>query len=512
MNKGFNPTKAFATSSAVTLILGDQLFDREHLRGWEGSSIFMCEDWELASRVRHHKMKIAFFFTAMRQHACDLREAGWAVEYREIEGPDARAPFEEKLADFLNMVGAKTLRVFEIEDKYFEQRIRAFAASRGVNLEVRQSPMFLTAREEFYDSVQHLKKPLMKDFYVLQRRRLNILLTADRQPLGQRWSFDADNRETLPKGWVAKKFGAVPPQASTRSVCDSVEMLFPDHPGSTREFWMPVTRAGWRRWLDDFIDERLIEFGPYEDALSLEDERICHSALTPALNTGLLTPREVVDRVLERAPAVGVPMRSMEGFIRQVIGWREFVRGVYQTRSEQQEAANAWGHRRLPARGWWTAETGIPPIDAAIRKALRLGWTHHIERLMVLSSAMFLCEMDPRAAHGWFMEMFVDSADWVMGPNVYGMGQNSDGGLMTTKPYLCGSNYLIKMGRYAKGPWTDELDGLYWRWILKNQKSLLRNPRMAQAARSADRLEPARRSRVLAAGERALARMTMGAA
>jgi deoxyribodipyrimidine photolyase-related protein len=272
---------------------------------------------------------------------------------------------------------------------------------------------------------------------------------------------------------------------------------------------MPVTRAGWIAWLDDFIEERLNEFGPYEDALSLEDELVNHSALSPALNTGLLTPQEVVARVLEKTRDGKIQMRSLEGFSRQIIGWREYVRGIYRGHSERQESANAWGHRRHLAKSWWTAETGIVPIDSAIKKVLRLGWLHHIERLMVISSAMFLCEIEPQEAHRWFMEMFVDSADWVMGPNVYGMGQNADGGLMTTKPYLCGSNYLINMGRYAKGPWCEELDGLYWRWIIKNQQALKRNPRMAQAANAADRLEPERLRRVLSAGERALARLTV---
>jgi deoxyribodipyrimidine photolyase-related protein len=254
----------------------------------------MCEDRGLATRTRHHKLKIAFFFSAMRHHAAALREAGWEVDYRAIDDPGSHEPFEEKLLQFMLSRGADTLRTFEIEDKFFEKRLEVFAQKNGFQLEIRQSPMFLTSRADFAQFDVGGKKRIMKDFYAHQRRRLGILMESDGQPTGGRWSFDTENRERLPKGHPAKSLLRTTPSPETNAVCAMVETLFPDHPGQTREFWMPVTRAGWIAWLDDFIEERLNEFGPYEDALSLEDELVNHSALSPALNTGLLTPQEVV--------------------------------------------------------------------------------------------------------------------------------------------------------------------------------------------------------------------------
>ncbi len=491
------------------LVLGDQLFAPAHLRGWEGSPVFLAEDRGLAVRTRHHRIKLAFFFAAMRAHARELTGAGWSVTYRTIDGPDAARPFEEKLRGFVRETGAKVLRSFEVEDKFFEARLAEFCRREGLTWEVRRSPMFTTTRAEFAAYLAGGRKPFMKEFYEGARRRLGILVTAEGGPVGGRWSLDAENREPLPKDFQAPPVPRADLRAEDAPVVELVDRLFPDHPGRARDLWLPTTRAGWRAWLDEFLDRRFAQFGPYEDALSAEHAVLCHSVLTPALNTGLLTPDEVVAAALARARKDGVELRSVEGFVRQVIGWREFVRGVYRAHSERQETSNAWGHERGLAPCWYDGTTGLLPLDLAIRKALCLGWAHHIERLMVLSSAMFLCEAAPAAAHAWFMEMFVDSADWVMGPNVYGMGQNSDGGLMTTKPYLCASNYLLKMGRYAKGPWCEELDGLYWRWILKNKARLVRNPRMAQTARASERLKPERVKVLLAAADRALARLTV---
>ena len=497
------------TQTAAVLILGDQLFAPARLRGWEGSPVFMAEDIGLAERTRHHRIKLAFFFAAMRAHARELERSGWRVDYRRIEEADAGRPFEDKLRDFLRAHGATVLRVFEIEDKFFEARLEEFARRERLTLEVRPSPMFLTSRAEFAAYLAEGRKPFMKEFYERSRRRQGVLVTAEGEPVGGRWSLDSDNREPLPRDFRAPPPVRVELSPADAPVVELVERLFPGHPGSARDLWLPTTRVGWHAWLDRFLAERFPTFGPYEDALSGAHDVLSHSVLSPALNTGLLTPDEVVAAALARARVSGVELRSVEGFVRQVIGWREFVRGIYRAHSQTQETANSWGHTRRLAPCWYDGTTGLVPVDLAIRKALRLGWTHHIERLMVLSSAMFLCETAPAEAHRWFMEMFVDSADWVMGPNVYGMGQNSDGGLMTTKPYLCASNYLLKMGRYEKGPWTEELDGLYWRWILKNKARLVKNPRMAQTARASERLKPARVSALLATAQRALARLTV---
>ena len=233
---------------------------------------------------------------------------------------------------------------------------------------------------------------------------------------------------------------------------------------------------------------------------------VFHSLLSPCINLGLLTPAEVVEKVV--AHADDAPMQSVEGFVRQVIGWREFVRGVYREYGEQQDTSNFWSHEREFTASWYEGTTGIVPLDDTVKTAWRMGWTHHIPRLMVLGNLMTLCEIRPSSAHSWFMEMYVDSSEWVMGPNVYGMGLFSDGGTFATKPYICGSNYLLKMSDYPKGDWCDTVDGLYWRFIDKHRAFFADNPRLALMPRALDRLSSERRERIFAAAERFIDRCT----
>ena len=313
------------------------------------------------------------------------------------------------------------------------------------------------------------------------------------------WSFDADNRKKLPRNVQPPEMVWTTPGAHEKDVIELVRREFKDHPGDAREFCWPTTRSQAREWLDDFVANRLDDFGPYEDAISSRSVTVFHSVLSPCLNLGLLTPREVIDAALVRVDEV--PVQSLEGFVRQVIGWREFVRGVYRNYSEQQDASNFWSHEREMSPSWHDGTTGILPLDDAIRTAQRLGWTHHIPRLMVLGNLMTLCEIRPSSAHRWFMEMFVDSSEWVMGPNVYGMGLFSDGGIFATKPYICGSNYLLKMSDYKKGPWCEIVDGLYWRFIDKHREFFSGNPRLALMPRALDRLDSERRTRIFAAAE-----------
>jgi len=230
------------------------------------------------------------------------------------------------------------------------------------------------------------------------------------------------------------------------------------------------------------------------------------------MNLGLLTPDEVLDRALAYARAHrAVPLSSLEGFVRQVIGWREFVHGVYRRYSERQAKSNFFGHTRKLTGHWYDATTGLLPLDHAIEKAQRFGWTHHIERLMVIANLMTLCEIAPREAHRWFMELYVDASAWVMGPNVYGMGSFADGGIFATKPYLCGSNYVLKMSDYAaqdRGEWCEIMDGLYWRFIAKHRAFFIEQGRLGYAVQTLERMDAARRERIFASAEAFIARVT----
>ena len=489
----------------MLVVLGNQLFPLHHLPEPGSMPVFMAEDVGLCTYEKHHQQKIVLFLAAMRAYADELRAAGYELHYVALDTGDAR-PYEEKLADAMRACGAQRLVHFEIEDKPMEQRLVDWVDAEGLDREELSSPMFTCSRQRFADFAKGKSRLLMADFYKRQRKRLGILVDDDGAPAGGQWSYDADNRKKLPSGVEPPTFPVISRSAHVDDVIAVVKREFADHPGDADDFCWPTTRSQAMESLDDFIDRRLEQFGPYEDAMTTRSATVFHSLLSPCLNLGLLTPDEVVERVLERFAAA--PLQSVEGFIRQVIGWREFVRGVYREFSERQEAVNFWSHERGLTDAWYDGTTGIVPLDDTIRTAQRLGWAHHIPRLMVLGNLMTLCEIQPAAAHRWFMEMFVDSSEWVMGPNVYGMGLFSDGGVFATKPYLCGSNYLLKMSDYGKGEWCDTVDGLYWRFIDKHREFFAGNPRLAVMPRTLDRLKEERRATIFAAAEAFLEEFT----
>ncbi len=491
---------------SLLVILGSQLFEAQHLPPPDRVVVFMAEDLGLCTEVRHHQQKIVLFLSAMRAYADELTDAGYRLHYVRLDAND-RTPYEDKLDAALATTGCTSLVHFEIEDKPMEARLRDFAAGRSLDRSELASPMFLCPRSTFADYARGKKRLLMGDFYKQQRRKLGLLLDDDGGPTGGRWSFDADNRKKLPKTIEPPPLAWPAPNDHVNDVIAAVTEHFQDHPGNAAEFRWPTTRGQAFAWLEDFIDQRLSQFGPYEDAMTHRSASVFHSALTPCLNLGLITPAEVIERVMSRAG--DVPLNSLEGFVRQVIGWREFVRGVYRQFSETQEERNFWQHDRDLTSAWYDGSTGIEPLDDTIRTAQRLGWTHHIPRLMVAANLMTLCEIRPRAAHRWFMEMYVDSAEWVMGPNVYGMGLFSDGGIFATKPYICGSNYLLKMSDYGKGPWCDVVDGLYWRFISRNREFFSGNPRLALMPRALDRIPVDRAGRIFTAAEEFIERCTV---
>ena len=247
--------------------------------------------------------------------------------------------------------------------------------------------------------------------------------------------------------------------------------------------WTPYTRAGAKEYLELFLKERFALFGPYEDAIHTSHCRLFHSTLSPLLNIGLLDPCEVIDTAISYATKHDVPLPSLEGFVRQILGWREFIRAAYEVDGRVMRSKNFFTHTRPLAKGMWDGSTGIVPIDTAVRGALKFGYTHHIERLMVLGNFMLLSKTDPNDVYRWFMAMYVDAYDWVMVPNVYGMSQFADGGLFATKPYISGSNYLKKMSNYGSGSWEEVWTALYWNFIADHQSFFLKNHRLSMMPR-----------------------------
>ena len=489
------------------MVLGNQLFPPECLQDCQEAVVFMAEDVGLCTYVKHHQQKIVLFLAAMRSYADELRNAGFDVRYFALDADD-ESSYEDKLDRVVAEIDAAELLHFEVEDKPMEGRLVDFCVARSLERVELKSPMFYGTRQEFRRYADGRERLLMADFYKRQRKRQGILLDADGRPEGGKWSFDEANRRKLPKDVQPPDISPAPRTQHVEAAIGIVERRFADHPGTAADFWWPTTREQARGWLQGFLDERLAQFGPYEDAMSRRSATVFHSALSPSLNIGLLTPHEVVDAVLERYAAQDLPLQSIEGFVRQVIGWREFVRGVYRVHGAEQETRNFWAHERELTEDWYRGTTGIEPLDDGIRTALRLGWTHHIQRLMVVGNLMTLCEIRPASAWRWFMEMYVDSSEWVMGPNVYGMGIFSDGGVFATKPYICGSNYILKMSDYGKGDWCATVDGLYWRFIDKHRDFFASNPRLALMPRALDRLDGDRRETIFTAAEAFLERCT----
>ena len=492
----------------VIVILGNQLFDPKliPLRPGSDVSVFMREDRGLCTHFRYHQHKIVFFLSAMRTYAEELRKAGYSVHYEELG--ETRDSYEDSLGNFLRNETCKEVFFFEVEDAFFERRLTDMLHAAKLKIQWLQSPMFLTSRSEFASYLSNVRKPFMKSFYERQRKRLKILIESDGSPTGGKWSFDTENREAVPDGYRAPNVPTPKRSAHDSAVIALVSKEFADHPGDAEDFWLPTDRAGARRWMKDFFSKRFRLFGPYEDAFSKSDPFLHHSVLTPFLNTGLVTPEECVTAAVREMNESDIPLNSAEGFIRQVIGWREFIRGIYRNFGDEQETSNFFGARNRLTDAWYSGKSGVEPLDDVVGKVRRYGYAHHIERLMVVGSLMVLLEVDPQEGYRWFMEMFVDSSDWVMGPNVYGMALFADGGIFATKPYICGSNYYRKMG-YEAGDWCDGVDGLYWSFIGRHKAHFARNPRMSMMVRSFEKMDPDRMKRLNAAADRLRARLVV---
>jgi deoxyribodipyrimidine photolyase-related protein len=479
--------------SAAALIFPHQLF-AEHPSLAPGRPVFLAEDPLFFGNDRHHpvafhKQKLVLHRASVRAYADELRDHSVRII----------GVFQSELpADLTD------LHIAEPHDFILEKRLRRFAAGRGITLHIHPTPAFLSPPEFLEEHIARRKKPFMATFYQAQRKRMGILVDADGNPEGGQWSFDEDNRKKLPKNHTLPESPYTPRNPHVEEAIAWVQEHFPENPGSTVNFRYPVTRADAKVWLEIFIEDRFAEFGAYEDAISTRHAFINHSVLTPALNIGLLTPQEIIDAALAKK---GIPLNSLEGFVRQVIGWREFMHGIYRHRGVAIRNANFFGHTRPIPKSFYDATTGIPPIDRIIRQLHDEAYCHHIERLMILGNFMLLCRFDPDAVYKWFMEFFIDAYDWVMVPNIYGMSQFADGGTFTTKPYISGSNYVLKMSDEKPGPWTETWDALFWTFVADHEALFLKNPRSSMMAKTWHRFAADKQGRLRDAARVFLERM-----
>lgn len=479
--------------SKIIFLTGNQLFPPDTLKRHKDALIFMSEDHAACTYVRHHKHKLTLILAAMRAHADLLREYGFEVHYERLDDNPAALSFTEKLDRLLDGLFNPRLLYFEMQDKRMEARLQNYVRTRRLRHHVMQSPMFMTPRKDFKAWRKRQREPRMVNFYRWQRRRLRILMTPDGDPEGGKWSFDSDNRKPLPTSLPVPELPQYLDNPHLEDIKVIVADTFSNHPGSVDNFSLPTTRADALKWLTDFLEQRFTCFGDYEDALTSRSDHVFHSVLSPLLNIGLLTPEEVTRQALTFARRENITLNNVEGFIRQIIGWREFMFGIYCTDGDAMRQGNFWRHKRKLKEDWYHGTTGLLPLDEVINKANRIGWAHHIERLMVAGNLMLLAEIHPDEVYRWFMEMFVDAAEWVMVPNVYGMALYADGGTITTKPYFCGSNYLRKMGDYPQGEWITTLDGLFWRFMAQHRSFFEKQPRLGMLCKHLDRQSAERR-------------------
>jgi deoxyribodipyrimidine photolyase-related protein len=400
-----------------------------------------------------------------------------------------------KLADIRNLLPhlkkqkVNSFAYIDTTDYWLEQRISRACAAHHLHCKKHLTPQFLNSSEDIAAYFCNKKRMFQTDFYKYQRQSRNILMENKQIPSGGKWTYDDENRLKYPKNKIPPTVQFSDPNPFYTEAVTYTNRYFAGNYGMLNTgFIHPTTHSESKEWLHAFFKTRFSEFGAYEDAIVSKENILNHSVLSPMLNVGLLTPQFIIDEALQFARRHEIPLNSLEGFIRQILGWREFIRAVYELKGNEGRTKNYWGFTRKIPASFWNGTTGIEPVDSTIKKVLETGYCHHIERLMVLGNFMLLCEFDPDEVYRWFMELFIDAYDWVMVPNVYGMSQFADGGLMATKPYISGSNYLIKMSDYKKGNWQNVWDGLFWRFMHTHRSFFLQNPRLGMLVRSFDKM------------------------
>lgn len=490
--------------NTVSIVFPHQLF-RNHPALAPGTTVYLVEEYLFFRQYPFHRQKLILHRASMQFYANWLQQKGHPVVY--IDSNDPRNDIRQLVAE-LAAAGVTAIRFAALADNWLQQRITSAAQKYRIEIVVHDTPGFLNQRAATDAYFKGKKSYFQTDFYIWQRKERSLLLDADRKPQGGKWTFDAENRERFPKNAQAPALQFPDTNTFVEEALAYTAQNFSANPGTATPFRYAVTFADADAWLQQFLQQRFRLFGAYEDAMVRQETFLYHSVLTPMLNTGLLTPEQVLNAALDAAARYDVPLNSLEGFVRQIVGWREFIRIVYEREGARQRTTNYWKFTRKIPASFYTGTTGIEPVDTVIKRVLQTGYCHHIERLMVLGNFMLLCEFDPDEVYRWFMELFIDAYDWVMVPNVYGMTQFADGGLMTTKPYISGSNYLLKMGDWQKGNWCATWDGLFWHFMHEHRDFFSQNPRLGMLLKTLDKMPEEKRINHLQAAEQFLASLS----
>jgi len=484
----------------INIIFPHQLFQESPLFD-SNDPFYIVEEFLFFKQYAFHKQKIAFHRASMKSYTNYLKEQ----KNCEVHYVDSTKNISDirLLIPELKQQGVDHINYIDPTDNWLQKRLDKGLQENDITSKKHNTPLFLNSSEELGAFFRKDKKKYHQTtFYTEQRKIKNILIDNDGKPTGGKWTFDTENRKKYP----AKKsppFVQFPDTDNYyKEAIIYVEKYFTKNYGSLTSFQLyPTNFTSTQLWLNNFVEQRFMEFGTYEDAIVAEKSILNHSVLSPMLNIGLITPQQVITTCWAYAKENNIPINSTEGFVRQIIGWREFIRGIYEARGSEQRTINYWKFKKKIPSSFYDGTTGIPPIDQTIKKILQTGYCHHIERLMVLGNFMMLCEFAPDEVYKWFMELFIDAYDWVMVTNIYGMSQFADGGLMATKPYISGSNYIIKMSNYKKGEWQATWDGLFWRFMHTHREFFLSNPRLGMLVRMFDKMSSEKQQEHLEAGE-----------
>ncbi len=454
--------------SSVWLIFPHQLY-KQNLSLPKDHTIALIEDSlffnDYEYEVKFHKLKLVFHRATMKAHEFELKNSGRAVLYFDFQAFKNLKQVVKKLKE----LGFQKFHTYEPTDYILAKRLRVLL---GSSVLFHTTPNYINSLKDLESDFGIKDKYKLHDFYIHQRKKHSILYS-NGKPVGGRWSFDVFNRKRLPKKFSLPPDPCVKQNVFVKEAKDYVESLFPSNPGSSEKFFFSVTREDAKTWFETFLEQRLENFGAYQDFITVKSNFIFHSGIAAYLNVGLLDPTIIISKVMERVNNENLP--SIEGFLRQIIGWREYMRFLYETKGSVIRKSNFFDHRYKIKD---LKKFNLEPLIHCVKKVESIAYLHHIERLMVVGNILFLCEIHPDEVYKYFMQNFIDAFDWVMVPNVYSMSQFACGGILSTKPYFSGSNYILKMSDFKKGEWTLKLDGLFYRFIHKNYDKLSENPRL----------------------------------
>ncbi len=494
----------------LVIVLGDQLdLDSSVLTDFDPAQdvVWMAEVAEESTHVPSHRVRIAYFLSAMRHFAAELQARKYRVEYRFLDDTANTGSLGTELAAVIRKLRPEGVVMTEAGDYRVEEMLKAAAAKSGVPLEIRVDNHFYCSREEFAGWAKAHKQLRMEFFYREMRRKSGVLMNGT-DPEGGVWNFDSENRKSFGKGGPSQ--GRPPltfaPDGVTREVIALVERMFPKHPGSLKHFRLPVTAAQAEAALKDFVEHRLADFGDYQDAMWTGQPFLYHSLLSAAMNLKLMNPRRVVMAVEDAYRRGKAPIAATEGFIRQILGWREYVRGIYWTFMPQYVQKNALQAKEKLPDFFWTGDTEMECLRQVVGQTLEFGYAHHIQRLMVTGLYSLLFGVDPVAIHQWYLAIYWDAVEWVEMPNVIGMSQFADGGIMASKPYAATGKYISRMSNYCQhcrykpedsvGEEACPFTTLYWDFLLRHEAVLAKNPRMSLQVRNLSRLAPEKRKAI----------------